>query len=569
MAADRSEIIRRVRWLLVGRLAAALLTAGLLLLLGGRRGAYVVPVAAIALDAVYFAVLGRVRDLRRFAAVQVVVDGLLETALVALTGGVVSFATILYFASILAGCLIVSPRFGIGFASGATAAVAAVGTLIALAVADVGARLPSPVFLPDPPIGAVAAYAIVHGLAFHLVAVLAGRLHAEFARVRILYDEILERMAEGLVAVDAGGRIIVVNGEARRLLAYRGDEGLAGLSLRDVFRRREDKAILGCLESLEPMRIEVEVAMREGSRKDVEVKTTILRDERGGVRGVIGIFTDLEPRRQAEAAERRAERLEGIEQLAFGIAHEIRNPLASIRGCVQELGRLGGVGEEGRELAEIVCRESDRLDGIIGEFLRFARMRPPILADVDLTALVEETAVLLRGRADGAAVLLVLTDLPKEAHLRADREALTQVFLNLGINALESFPRRGGRLAIRCAPAHRIQRRPDPAGGGAAAGPDRRRVLSDVPGFEVSFADDGPGIAPEDLERIFSPFFTTKKGGTGLGLAVADRIVKAHGGSIAVESTRGEGTTFRVWLPCEPTVVGVVAPPVVPAPAAG
>jgi two-component system sensor histidine kinase PilS (NtrC family) len=552
--------------MLAFRLILAVVGIVLVGLLAAGLAAYVVLLIACALDLAYFMVVPRVQDLRRFAAIQLAADGLIVTALVYLTGGVGSFATILYFASILAGCLIVSPRFGIACASASTALLALTGAAY-VAAAHLKTTLP---LLPAtfvPLLGAraatVAAYVIVHGLAFHLVAILAGRLHAEFARVRILYEEILEKMAEGLVAIDSSGRIIFVNGEARQILNdWRGDP-LAGRLVRDVFRRTEDRAFLHCLDSPEPIQVELEVDMR-GRRKAVEVKTSVLRDEKGCVRGTIGIFNDLTLKRQAEALEKRALRLEEIEQIALGIAHEVRNPLASIRGCVQELGRLPALGPDERELAEIVVRESDRLDRIVGEFMRFARMRPPVIGDMDLAALLSQVVLLLRGRASGpapAAAATIETDLPAEARVRADAEALTQVFLNLGINALDALPATGGRLRIACAPARRALRREEGPQGGA----ERRRILTEAAGFEVTFIDDGHGIPPDDLKRIFAPFFTTKKGGTGLGLAVADRIVKAHGGSISVESARGEGTTFTVFVPTTGAPAAATPAPAAPA----
>jgi PAS domain S-box-containing protein len=551
----REDLRQRVQWLLFFRLAVALV--GLVLVLV-QRGAtpvfapYAVLVAACALDLVYLLVAGRVADQARFAAWQIAIDGALVTVLVYLTGGVYSFAAILYFGSIFAASLCVSARMSVLFASAATCALAAIQLLYHLATLyafDLPFVAPETVAEVRVRIARDFAYLIAQGLALHLVATLSAWLAQELRRVKILYGEILEKMAEGLVAIDSEGRIVFVNGEARRLLHYRGARSLVGLDFREVFRRREDRAVLDSLLSTNPVTAEIQVETRDGERKAVEVKTSILRDERGVSRGTIGIFTDLTPKKQMEAAEKRAERLEGIEALALGIAHEVRNPLASIRGCVQELGRLEYLGEDERQLAQIVCRESDRLDAIIAEFLRFARLRPPELGEIDLAALLREVAVLLNARVEGGRVSIELA-LPESARVKGDAPMLTQVFLNLGINAIEAVEGKGA-LSISCRET-RCPRRATGEGGG-------RRTLEEVPGFEVAFEDTGAGIAPQDLARVFTPFFTTKTTGTGLGLPIAERIVKSHGGTISLVSEPGRGTTVKVLLPAEPQLAAVGA----------
>lgn len=572
----REDLKSRVQWLLFFRLAIALVGLVLVLVLqgGGTRvyAPYAVLVAACVLDLAYLLVVNRVEDQARFAAWQISIDGLLVTVLVYLTGGVYSFAAILYFTSILAASLCVSARMSVIFASAATAVLAGVQLLYHLSIFyDVDLPLLDPGTVAEMKLrlGRETAYLIAQGLALHLVATLSAWLAQELRRVKILYSEILEKMAEGLVAIDSTGRIVFVNGEARRLLEYRGARSLVGLDFRVVFRRREDREVLDCLLSQDPVTCEIQVETREGDRKSVEVKTSVLRDERGIMRGTIGIFTDLTPKKQMEAAQKRAERLEGIEALALGIAHEVRNPLASIRGCVQELGRVDYLGEDERALARIVCRESDRLDAIIAEFLRFARLRPPEIGEVDLVALLRETTVLLRGRVEDGRVEIEL-DVPEVAPVKGDGPMLTQVFLNLGINALEAIdgaprtvgdsnggPRAAGdskvlgRVRLACREARCPRRTPESAAG--------RRLVEDAPGFEVVFEDTGAGIAPEDLARVFTPFFTTKTSGTGLGLPIAARIVKSHGGTIALESEPGRGTTVRVLLPAEPQVASVGA----------
>ncbi len=573
------DLYRKIQWLLAFRLFVTLIGLTLLFVAeGGRlvpvRAPHLVLFAALLLDIIYVIAASRIRDLLRFAGLQIAIDLATVTALAYLTGGVRSFATLLYFGVILAAGLTIAPRLSVFVASASTIAIGAIHLVYGLAEAK---GYPPP-FVPEAvlaeaqrrPHSGLVAYLVAQGIAFHVVASLSARLAQELRRVRILYDEILEQMAEGLVAVNARGHIVFVNGEACRLLRYRKQgESLVGRDIRDVFRRREDRAILDCLLAPEPVRVEVEVDMRDGTRKAVEVKTSLLRDEKGVLRGAIGIFTDLTFKKMAEAAEKRAERLEGISALAMGIAHEVRNPLASIRGCVQELGRLDYLGEDERQLARIVCRESDRLDAIVGDFLSFARMRPPELGTVDLGALLGEFVVLLRGRVNGGTGVVVQgPNLPAGvAVIRGDGQQLTQVFLNLGINALESLeslpPAAPRTVRVDCREAVVPCRSGEPA---LEAGPGARRYLQ-VAGFEVSFHDTGRGIAPDAVAKLFSPFYTTKERGTGLGLAVVDKIVKAHGGAVTVASEVGRGSTFRVFLPKDaaPTLSPML-PPMPPMP---
>ncbi|GIW71293.1 MAG: hypothetical protein KatS3mg102_0835 [Planctomycetota bacterium] len=569
----REDAQRRVQLLILGRLLVVLLALGLLVVLEGGRLRLGAPQAVLllagALDLFYMGWLGRVHNHRRFAALQIALDGVLTTALVYLTGGIYSFAAVLYFASILAASACVSGRAGVLFASAATMALAAVQSAHHLAATGVLERLP----LVSEEVrswhqlrlGREAVYLVTQGLALHAVALLSAWLRQELRRVKTLYEEILERMAEGLIAVDARGQLLFVNSEARALLGDQRADPPLGQPLEAVFRRREDRQLLAWLAGEQPVIAELEVRGRDGEPRVIQVKTSHLRDERGRLRATVAILTDLTLRRQAEQAARRAEQLEEMETLSLGIAHEVRNPLASIRGCAQELGRLATGGEQLGQLARIVCRESDRLDQIIDAFLRFARLKPPVLGRVELAPLLHEVAGLLRQpappaageldnpgmpQADGAQPTVTIeVQAPPELSLQADAQLLTQLFLNLGRNALEAM-----REAATARPRLRIAARPSRLGlvqqtQGASG---RSGLLAAVPAVEILFEDNGPGIDPAIRGRVFTPFFTTRRGGTGLGLPLAARIARAHGGTIAIEGEPGAGTLVRVLLPLAP-----------------
>lgn len=224
---------------------------------------------------------------------------------------------------------------------------------------------------------------------------------------------------------------------------------------------------------------------------------------------------------------RRAERLSALGELSAMLAHEIRNPLGSIRGTAEILRDDFRPGDRKYEFLEILVKETDRLNRVVEDFLSLAKPLQVERETCDLAAELREVVALAAGEAAtrGVRLELVPAELPP---VRGDREKLRQVFLNLILNGVQATGR-GGRLTISSG-RHG-------AGDGTPAG------------VELIFADTGDGIEPDVLPRIFEPFFTTKSGGTGLGLAITQKIIESHGGTITVESEVGKGTVFRVRLP--------------------
>jgi signal transduction histidine kinase len=242
-------------------------------------------------------------------------------------------------------------------------------------------------------------------------------------------------------------------------------------------------------------------------------------------------------KREVEAAERRIQKLEELQVMAMGIAHEIRNPLASIRGCVQEIARLTQCGIREHRFMEIICRESDRLDRIIEDFLRYARSGPADLLPVDFTEVIEEAVLLIKSRSEFGARELRWSPPVERPRVFGDRNRLIQLFLNLGINAIEATDPNGGRINVVIRPRVSAPSQARKSGGKLASG------------VEVEFSDNGSGIEDADLKRVFTPFFTTKPGGSGLGLSIVEKIVSEHHGALDVQSAKGEGTTVHIWLP--------------------
>lgn len=251
-----------------------------------------------------------------------------------------------------------------------------------------------------------------------------------------------------------------------------------------------------------------------------------MEDGREGRLGSLVILRDVSEMRRLEAEIRRREQLAAVGNLAAGVAHEIRNPLSSIKGYATYFSVRFPEGSEDREAARVMVGEVERLNRAISDLIGLSKPTDIRLQPVELGRLVQDT---LRLIAQDAVLRKVKISF-EAAHplcVPADPDRLRQVMLNLCLNALEAMPR-GGRLDLEL-----LEEGEEPGG--------RRAVL------EVR--DTGIGIQPRDLPRIFDPYFTTKGQGTGLGLSTVHKIMEAHGGSVAVTSEPGAGTCFRLSLP--------------------
>lgn len=531
---DDSRLESRLKWLLLGRLVVAVVGIGATLatrpidLHSGPP--YVVLLAACLINLVWLSCARAGLRPRPLAFVQILVDVAIVGVLVYLTGIDRVFA-LLYFGVIIAAAMILNLRIAIGLASAATVVLAVVSILYYLAGhAEISLELP---FVPREVIAAYGTrlsfllpFLVLFGLLLHVVAFLAGKLSAEVSRVRILTDEILLHMAGGVLAADRFGHVQFINPQAARLLGLRDAEAIHGRRLEDVVPRKVADLVQQTLRGNVRASDEVQVA---AAPVRVEV-SPLLEADGGPLRGAVVLINDLSLRTQVEEMTRRAERFQAVLEMSAAMAHEIRNPLASIRGAAQELGSSALPKPDDRLLLDVVIRESDRLDEIISEFLEYASDRPLQVGLFDLADVLRDTVLLLESR--GVHNVEIRDEIPRSFVCRGQPDKLKQVFLNLGINAFDACFQgvKAAHLDIRCRP-------------GVSPEPEHRE------GVLVEFADDGCGIPRENLTRVFDPFFTTKPHGVGMGLAIARKIVRGHGGEITVESEEGKGTTFRVWLP--------------------
>ena len=327
-----------------------------------------------------------------------------------------------------------------------------------------------------------------------------------------LHQDIVRSLSSGLVTIAPDGTVLTANDAACDIL---------GMSLKDISNKPIETVMPGLTALLDKGEARrADLALPDGLTIGVTVSP--LRDVRDQVLGRVINFTDLTELRRLEQDMRRSERLASVGQLAAGVAHEIRNPLASISGSIQLL-KASPASEDDRALMTIVNREVDRLNVLIGDLLDYANPRPIQFVDFDVDVLVRETLQVIRGD-QAFADIDVTTNIAGPLPIRADSAKLRQVMWNLLRNAGEAAGAGGKHVAVT-----------------VTIGP-----ADDV---MIIVGDDGPGIPADRLTNIFDPFFTTKEKGTGLGLATCHAVIAEHGGAIDVESTPGKGTQMIVTLP--------------------
>jgi two-component system sensor histidine kinase PilS (NtrC family) len=527
-----SELHQRLVWLTLFRtVATSLCLAAFSIPLLSREpaepsmadGMAFAVIALVFLSTLVYGVLLRQRQAGRAAAVaQVVGDTLTATALVLLTGGVESPLAFTYSLAVV-GAAIVLDRRGALMAAGACSATYAwllvLGRAGWLMPAGAGALT----------LGRAGFLLVSNALALFLIAVLAGYLsgqlttqrgqltarEADLRRLSELHRQILACMPSGLITCDAEGRVTYVNRAAAGILAL-----------------REGVPQAGSVEALLPG-----VLRLGGEQRRRELTVTTPLGERilglsvapleGGSGSLLIVFQDLTELRRIEEGLQRADRLAAVGTVAAQLAHEIRNPLAAMRGAAQLIAHEPTADPATARLTQILLRESDRLSRLVEDFLRFARPPEPDKRLVALGALVTETVEMLRVDPLARGAWLEAAVQPQQ--VEADADQLRQVLLNLLRNALQAVGTEG-RVRVS--------------------------LEGDAREAHIRVWDSKGAIPPAHLSRIFEPFFTTREGGTGLGLATAHAIVRAHGGNIQVRSSPSEGTEFDVALPKSAEVSG-------------
>ena len=455
---------------------------------------------------------------------QVLSDLGMVTLVVHVTGGSDSNLNFLYPLVIIVACMLL-PRMW-GYLSAALAFIL-YGAVLEL---DFYGVIPS-FSTSHPKLKLLQVIIFVNLFAYFAIAYLAGLLVAKLRQVDVqlkdasgalenlqaLHENIVQSMSEGVITTGLDGRITLVNRAAQQLLEISEAE-LCGRSVGELFQDPLPRFGHGRGDA------EVRFVAGNGFRKTFRVMVSGLNLDEPGDTGFVYTFDDLTEIRRLEREVRMQDRLAAVGRLAAAIAHEIRNPLTSIAGSVSMLSDSSALSAEERHLLEIVKRESERLNGIITDFLAYSRGKQYRFERVNLVPLIEDTLTLLDHRlaAEGSRISVERNFPSTESFSLADGDKLKQVFWNICENALRAMRKTGGKLTVSL-----TERSPD---------------------WEMSFADTGPGISPQQTEKLFEPFQSNFEGGTGLGLAIVYQIVQAHEGKIWARSQVGKGTTFVLRL---------------------
>lgn len=342
---------------------------------------------------------------------------------------------------------------------------------------------------------------------------------------RTLNDLIIENAADGVIAIDRQGDVTTMNPAAEVITGYQRHE-LAGQPYSMLFDNTQFYSpVLDTLEhGTEHVALEISFPGRDRTI-ELSVTTSRIHNAHGEMIGALVIFSDLTARKETQRRMAQAERLATLGELMAGVAHEVRNPLTAIRGYVQIL-RQQTSDPIHQEYLSVVLKEIDSINKVIQQLLEFSRPRHSQWQQVSLNALVEETLVLVQTAGVQARVDFI-SELDNElSPINADRELLKQVLLNILINAVQAISARG-KIRIQTWQYSDSQQ-------------------------AISIEDNGCGIDLSLQKKIFDPFFTTKASGTGLGLALSQRIINAHQGDIRVASLPGYGATFTLILPINP-----------------
>jgi two-component system sensor histidine kinase PilS (NtrC family) len=544
IAAETSDTGRSARsklgWLIVGRVFTALLLF-VIGLVWNRTGvsehslskSLILLGIVAALTTAYSLILRLSSNILFQATLQLAVDILLVTWLVWNSDVIHSPFVALYIVVIAISSLFLGPR---------DAVVTSVGCAFAFTVCALAFINPTTGHNPDLAGNSLSQTIQTVGMfdiAFFVVGLLSARLAERQSRsdvrllaatqslasLRALHERIVESIRSGLVTTDLNGQIYTFNKAAEEITGYQ-EETVRGKDASIFFgdmKGHINYALRALTDGHGSPRFETDCLTPEGLRVRLGFSISPLFSESNETTGMVITFQDLTQVRALEETSRRQDRLAAIGRMAASIAHEIRNPLAAMRGSIQMLRAEMDNDSAQTELMEIILRESDRLNRIITDFLSYARPRSLIQSRVDVGDLLHQTFSLMRHSPEILENQNIVEELSEDQLIaEADEGQLKQVFWNLSRNALQAMPQ-GGTLRAQ------LQRNSN----------NRLRI---------SFSDTGSGMTPDQVEHLFEPFSSTT-GGTGLGLSIVYQIIRDHGGTINVRSREGQGTTITIELP--------------------
>jgi two-component system sensor histidine kinase PilS (NtrC family) len=432
-----------------------------------------------------------------FLYAQVAADVSLVTAIVHVTGGPESSFAPVYILVISAGALLLPMGGGVLMGVGAALAYFADVTIWYGADLSVGIGLQLALFV------VIAVVAALVGERVRRTGAALGAVESELRQLRLDTGDILATMSTGILTVDPNGRLVYANPAAEALLGLDADDWLG-------------RPIMGQLDELAPG------------------VTAVLRRGDGSPPSATAIFQDITDLELLDVVHRRAERLEAIAKLSASMAHEIKNPLASIRSAVEQLTRSEPLEEGDRDiLRRLILTESDRLSRVLSEFLEYSGLRKGKTRTIDLSRLTKDCVDLIRQHPDADGIEMVVRGADGPVPMVGDPDLLHRALFNLMLNGAQ-FAGEGGTVTVSVS---------DLRGEENPRGTEIREAVG------VTVGDSGPGIDEEVADHLFDPFFTTRVGGSGLGLAMVHRAVEVHEGAIFVEKSPEGGAQFAILLP--------------------
>ena len=560
MSSAVNGYLRKIQWLMLFRAVVVTLLLGATAIVQVQEShlfQYTSPTylycligVTYALTLVYAFFLRRVKNLKAFVYGQILGDIFFITLLIYFTGGIRSIFSWVYLLSIISAGMILYRRGGLLAASVSSIFY---GALLDLefyqVISPLGSRFPLSVGYKSSYVFYLIA---VNMVAFYLVAILSAYLSEQVQRkeeelkerlidynqLERLYKHIVQNVASGLVTVDREGRITSFNRMAEEIAGYR---------LEDVYQKEIGVLIPEIMArsqsagwspeegwgKLRASRWEAQFQRKDGAMLTLGFSVSPLRDSNNQEIGAILIFQDLTKLREMEEDLKRADRLASIGSLAAGMAHEIRNPMASISGSIEVLKDELTSSPQCQPLMDIIIREINRLNSLITDFLMYARPTSRGKELIHLKVIVEDTLKMFTHSAECGPGIRLITKFQDDLSIQGDAQQIKQVFWNLFLNGAQAMPG-GGELRVEL----RKYYPPLPFVAGSSQG-------------EILVSDTGSGIEEKEISKIFDPFYTTKEGGTGLGLSIVHSIVESYGGKIAVQSQLGLGTTFTIYFPVQ------------------
>jgi two-component system, NtrC family, sensor histidine kinase PilS len=498
----------------------------------------------------YSIFLKKIKSFPRFIFLQIIVDHLFITGLIYFTGGKESFFPITYIFCIIGSSIIFYKR---GAFFSASLSTFFYGLLLLLQLH----RWINPFGQSPPYDPSVIFYSLIIYMAtFYIVAFLSSTISEELKRKKkeliqkqVDYDQletfnrnIIQSLDSGLLTIDLNGKINFLNRTAEKILNWN-DKDLKGSSIYDLFPNLNE-VIHEARKAQDPISNyhRYETLFTRGTGENVFLGFSIspLTDPEGSWIGHTLIFQDITKIREMEEQMKRVDKMAAVGLLAAGMAHEIRNPLASLSGAVQMLKSELPLDHLQQHLMEITLRESERLNALITDFLLFAQ--PPQIHKIplEIEKIIEETIDLfIHSPSFHEGIRVLRPNCRENLQAMIDPGQMKQVVWNLLINAAQAMSD-GGEIRIHMEKANEAYWRT-----GLPSGRNGMEWL------KISINDSGNGIDPRQKEKIFEPFFTTKEGGTGLGLSIVHKIIENHNGLIKVESELGKGATFTIFLPAD------------------